>query len=182
MKTITAVFLAFVFIVNAQAQDQLKKGVYSLSGSLSYSSSSSSSIGNENDEQDITLLPRASLFVFDRVEGSLGLGYSYYIVKSSYESVEYRRTALLLSLGVRYYFLSGKIAPFVGADGGMYWTSSEGRTYSKPVSNYGLIGGIEIFISQAAAIEPALVYSRYSDEFASGSEFSISLGVKYFIL
>lgn len=58
MKTITAVFLAFLFIVNAQAQDQLKKGVYSLSGSLAFTSSSSHNsqyelFGSEGYNNDI---------------------------------------------------------------------------------------------------------------------------------
>lgn len=171
-----------------QAQDQLKKGVYSLSGSLAYISTNSKENFNdlEIDESSFAVFPRASLFVFNRIEGSLGLGYYRSSVTVSPASpsvlVHGKSTSLEVSLGLRYYFPLEKVAPFIGADGGMYWSSSEGRSYSKPVSDYSFIGGIEIFISQTAAIEPAITYLRHFDDIGLANQFSVSVGVKYFIL
>ncbi len=187
MKIITAVFLGLLFIVNAQAQDQLKKGVYSLSGALAFTSSNShynfgelADNGNDMDQLSISIFPKASLFFFDRVEGSLGLGY-YHAWGNSSSTVSHS-TELELSLGFRYYFPLDKIAPFIGADGFENWISIGGSNYSRPTSDYRFIGGMEIFISRNAAIEPAIIYSKYSNDYASGREFSISLGIKYFIL
>jgi hypothetical protein len=192
MKTITAVFLSLVFIVNLQAQDQLKKGVYSLSGSLAYTSYNAKMEidGPENfiyeiDESTLIIFPKASLFVFDRIEGSLGLGYYRSSATLSPASrnvlVLGKSTELEVSSGLRYYFPLEKIAPFIGAEGGMYWRASEGRSYSKPVSDDSFMGGMEIFISKAAAVEPAISYLKHVDEFTTSHSFIVSVGVKYFI-
>lgn len=85
-----------------------------------------------------------------------------------------------ISVGLRYYFPLDKIAPFIGAEGLARWMSIDDSWYSEPTSDYRFTGGMEIFILQNAAIEPAIIYSKYSNSVVSSSEFSI--GVKYFIL
>ncbi len=182
MKAIIAVFLALIFVASLQAQDQLKKGVYSLSGYLAYISTSSvAEVGVELDESALAILPKASLFVFDRVEGSLGLGYT-----RSSRTIEglplLKYTSLEVGLGLRYYFPLENIAPFIGAEGGMYWSANEGYPYSKPASDYQFTGGLEIFISRTASIEPAMMYSKRLTSGTSTRQFSFVIGVKYFIL
>ena len=63
------------------------------------------------------------------------------------------------------------------------WTSDNGSPYA-PQTNYSFIGGIEIFISNAIALQPAIEYEKSLQGMGDSSshEFSISIGVKYFIL
>lgn len=126
----------------------------------------------------ISIFPKASLFLFDRLEGSIGLGYLH--VWGTSGSTESHSTMFEISVGLRYYFPLDKIAPFIGAEGLARWMSIDDSWYSEPTSDYRFTGGMEIFILQNAAIEPAIIYSKYSNSVVSSSEFSI--GVKYFIL
>jgi hypothetical protein len=180
MRTNTLISIVFLFCSLIQAQDQIKEGVYSLNGSISYYSETIKQNNVDNDYSSISILPGVSYFIFDQVE--LSLSGDYQRSWNNYPN-SMKGTNLGLGLGLRYYFPCGNIAPFIGANGGMSWYTNEGRTYSAPRTNYNFIGGLEIFIAESAALEPAIRYSKmhYDDQFSINS-FDISFGVKYYIL
>jgi hypothetical protein len=182
MKTITVVFIVFLSFVEIHAQDQIKQGVYSLGGSIGYASMSYGSNSFTSDVTELFFTPSGSYFIVDQLELSFGVGYSY-----EFETVSVapnmKWNMLSLNFGPRYYFSCGKVAPFIGASGSVRWTSYNGSSYS-PQTSYSFIGGVEIFISNTAALQPAIEYEKpiQGMGFSSSHEFSISIGVKYFIL
>jgi hypothetical protein len=184
MKTIAVIVILFLSFEEIQAQDQIKQGVYSLGGSIGYSSSS---YGTNSFTSNITNLffePGGSYFIVDQLELSFGIGYSY-----EFETVSIapnmKWNTLSLNFGPRYYFPCGKVAPFIGANGSVEWMSNNGSSYS-PQTSYSFIGGVEIFISKTAALQPAIEYENpmpgMSSQSSPSHELVISIGVKYFIL
>jgi opacity protein-like surface antigen len=188
MRTLSVVCIVTLFFGSAFAQEQIKQHVYSLGGSIFYLSDTQKSPGYEIDESTYLFMPSISYFIIDQCELSVNIGYEH--STSTYSSSMYpssspetKTTILDLGLGIRYYFPVGKIAPFIGASGGVSWISLQSQSFSTPQTNLSLIGGLEIFISQSAAIEPAIQYarSRYSDQ-TSSNRIEVGIGVKYFIL
>ena len=177
MRTIAVVFFILVSTTNLFSQDQIKQGVYSLNGSVSYGSTSSNRSGASTDQSSFAFTPSGSYFVMDQLEPSLNLTY----MTNSTSGLTF--TSLGLGFGVRYYFPNGQYTPFVGVRGGLSWSTATGQSYSSPLSSYALSAGLDVFLSQSFALEPAVIYShaRVTDQF-SNSQFSIGIGVKYFIL
>jgi len=188
MRTLSVVCIIILFVGSALAQEQIKKNVYSLEGEIFYSSSAAKDGNSKYDESTYLLMPSISYFIVDQCELSASIGYerstSTYSNPSLFpSSSESKSTNLSLGLGMRYYFLIGKIALFIGASGGTSWSSFLGQTFSAPQTNFRVTGGLEIFISPSAALEPAISYEsyRYSDQISS-SGIQIGIGIKYFIL
>jgi len=182
MKTIAVSVIILLSFVDIHAQDQIKQGVYSLGGSIGYASISYGSDSFTSDVTELFFAPSCSYFFVDQLELSFGVGYTYEIAKMS-DGPDMTWRTFSLNFGPRYYFPCGKVAPFIGASGSVRWTSNNGSSYS-PQTNYSFIGGVEIFISNAAALQPAIEYEKpiQGMGFNSSHELSISIGVKYFIL
>jgi hypothetical protein len=182
MKTIVVSVIFILSCVNLHAQDQMKQSVYSLGGSIGYASISYGGNSFTNDVTELFFTPSCSYFIVDQLELSFGAGYTYEIASMT-GGPDMKWRMLSLSVGPRYYFPCGKVAPFIGANGSVRWTSIDGSSYSSQTS-YSFIGGIEIFISNAAALQPAIEYESPIQPmgFNSSHELSISIGVKYFIL
>ncbi len=182
MKTLAVSVIVLLSCASLHAQDQIKQGVYSIGGSIGYASISYGTNSFTSDISEWFFSPSGSYFIADQLELSFGAGYSYEIASVT-EGPDTKWRMLALNFGPRYYFPCGKIAPFLGANGSVRWTSSNGSPYA-PQTNYSLIGGVEIFISNAAAIEPAIEYEKPIEGmgFNSSHELSIRIGAKYFIL
>jgi hypothetical protein len=88
-----------------------------------------------------------------------------------------------IGFGIRYYFSGNNISPFIGANAQSNWYAGNGNSYSSPNSSGTFEGGLEVFISNSAAIEPTVSYfsERLGDQFTV-SGFRIGIGVKYFIV
>lgn len=182
MKTIVIISIVLLSFMKIQAQDQIKQGVYSLSGTLSYFSTSYKTMDVDANESEITLTPSGSYFIVDQVELSFGIEYNRSSTTFS-GSPAVKLTSPGLELGARYYFPCGKVAPFLGANGQVSWNSFNGQIYSPPTTFYSFAGGLEVFISEAAAIEPSIGYSiSHGTNPSTQNEFRIGIGVKYFIL
>jgi hypothetical protein len=185
MKIAAVIFIAYLSFSEIYAQDQIKQGTYSLGGSIGYMSETYhfSSLLTE-DINVFNFGPSGSYFIVDHLELSFGLGYNHSSV--TYEpgggSALQKASSFSFEFGPRYYFPYGKLAPFIGAVGSLGWTSFNGQSYSTPTTSYSFIGGLEIFISEAAALEPAIKYEhiRMTDQNYTNL-FEISIGVKYFI-
>ena len=182
MKIATVTFIVFLSFVEIHAQDQIKQGVYSLSGSIGYISETSHYSAFSTDISQYNFGPSASYFIVDQIELSFGIGYNHASYTGSGSSLQ-KTSNLSLEFGPRYYFTGEKVTPFIGADGLLQWTSFNGQSYSAPISSYRFIGGVEIFISKAASVEPAIMYEhiRMADQ-NYNNLFGFNLGLKYFIL
>ena len=185
MKIAAVIFIVFLSFVEIHAQDQIKQGVYSLSGSIGYISETSHYSAFSTDISQYNFGPSASYFIVDQLELAFGIGYNHasFTYASGGGSSLQKTSNLSLEFGPRYYFTGEKVTPFIGADGSLQWTSLNGQSYSAPISSYRFIGGVEIFISKAASIEPAIMYEhmRMTDQ-NYNNLFGFNLGVKYFIL
>ena len=191
MKVTHIICLVVLLFAESPAQDQIKQGVYSLGGSFSYSSATTKYTNDEFTNSTYALAPSISYFFIDQCELSFSVGYTVSSEKYSgsiifYSNPERKNKNLDLSLGMRFYFPLGKVAPFIGASGQISWTTpyyESSQPFMPPTTGYTLTGGLEIFIAQSAAIEPAVVYekTRY-DAQSSSNVVLIGIGVKYFIL
>jgi hypothetical protein len=177
MKTTALFGMMTLITVSLLAQEQIKKGVYSLGGSISLASQSYTSNGANYTEAYFSFSPSASYFIMDQVEFKLDPTYLRYLSGPEF-------TSLGLSLGVRYYFQNDKFIPFIGASGGIQCSSFGNQPYSSPISNVIVTGGIDVFLSSSVAVEPAISYlyeneSNYSETIKS---IRFGVGIKYFIL
>ena len=189
MRLFFVICIYLFSIAGLSAQEQIKQGVYSISGSIYYSSTSINASSNQNEivqsSQSIYAIePSISYFILDHCELSLGVNYARSSIK--YGSMENKSIDLAIDPGIRLYIPCGKIAPFIGIGGHILWTtpySGSETTFSPPRTGYSFTGGLEIFIAPSVAIEPAIVYSRIRyDEQTSSNTVLVGIGVKYFIL
>jgi hypothetical protein len=142
MKTIAVILSSSFIYLEMQAQDQIKHGVYSLDGSISYTSStnrsvsysptSGSSSSFEYDESSFSFIPSVSYFIIDQVELAFSAGYARYSMDLPYPSSVQKSTYLGASMGLRSYVPYGTVAPFIGVDCNVNWNSTGGGSYSKP--------------------------------------------------
>jgi hypothetical protein len=187
MRQVIIISAAVMVASISFAQEQIKQGVYSLGGSIGYSSTTipdpfdDTYPADEMDQSFYTFMPSANYFVVDRLEVQLGLNYSFRSTKGRYDQLKEFDAGV--NLGVQYYFPLGKVAPFVGG-GGMvswsnsYWGDQQASLFGGPsTTGYYLTAGLDIFISEAAAIEPAIRYTKIdvATTFAG-------IGIRYFIL
>jgi len=191
MKVTHFVCLVFLLFVESSAQEQIKQGVYSLGGTISYSSTTMKTVTDETDNSIYSLAPSISYFFINQCELSFGVGYTVSSVKfnspnSSYSNYENKNKSLALSLGIRFYFPVDKVAPFIGASGQISWSTpyyDSSQPFQSPSTGYAFTGGLEIFIAQSAAIEPSIVYSKIRyNEYVSRDGILVGIGIKYFIL
>jgi hypothetical protein len=184
--------LCFLFLIYATsfAQEQIKQGVYSLGGSIYYSSVNQKDDYVSYDRSQYFIMPSISYFIADQCELSFNLTYIKTTSKMTFSPPsiyfppsESKSANLGLGLGIKYYIPAGKVSPFIGISGGTSWSAYQDESFSPPTSYYAFTGGLEIFISSAAAIEPAIIYShyRYIDQ-PSLSNIQVGVGFKYFIL
>jgi hypothetical protein len=179
--------VAFLFAASP-AQDQIKQGVYSLGGSISYSSIKTVEGGFSNSTY--ALAPSISYFLIDQFELSFGVDYTYTSIDLNPANVYYvnpaKSKSLALDLGMRFYFPLDKVAPFIGASGKISWMTSyydSSQPFQAPTTGYNFTGGLEIFIARSASIEPAMVYSRVRYNAQNSTDtFLVGIGAKYFIL
>jgi len=193
MKTILA--FAFMFFVTSClfAQPQIKTGVYSVSGAVIFSSSSTDlQAAGETKTTAFSLSPSLSYFAFDQIEFNISPSYTTSKSERTFSfpapssTSTFNSTGLGARLGLRYYFEMENIVPFVGAGGGLSWTKFSGSffpssSFSSPTKSYTAEGGIEYFINQVFAIEPSIQYRGTKSQSSSDNGFYISMGVKYFI-
>ena len=183
MKPAPVICILFLFVGMLSAQEQIKRNVYSLGGSIYYSSTNENYTNNYKiNISAYYLAPTISYFIADQCEASVNAEYNHAIQKFANPSNEITVTDLALGLGLRYYFPLGTTAPFIGVSGQTSWYHYNNQSFSTPRIEYVLTGGIEIFISKTAAIEPAINYLIYHDDQLSISRIQVGIGAKYFIL
>ena len=178
-------------------QDALKKGIYNLSGSISYSYSKSTSSSNEPyynsgianiKETYISMTPSFSYFIMNNL--SIGGSISYYYAETEYSLSNTTNPSLVfpksisrnfgIGPSIRYYFSGNIIVPFLGIS----------DFYSKNINSkqegniFTAVGGINYFLSNSVALEPFLSYSlsTYNKPNQNTNTFSIGFRINYFII
>jgi hypothetical protein len=177
------------------AQNALKEGDYSLSGSISYSHSKNTFNNELSDYEskvdNFSFSPDFGFFIINNllVGGNISFQYDEFNDKSTYRNflgnpitIEAKNIRRQLSLGptIRYYFSGFNIFPFIEA----------AYNYSSVLNSdqYGHIfnftGGINYFISTSVALEPFIGYSlsTYKNPDQDINTFSLGIRVNYFIV
>ena len=169
------------------SQVALKKGVYSLGGSIEYNSSKNTL----NDLSETTVKsssfafqPSFSYFVIDNLSIGASVSFLYYEIEMSSSVYNYDSKARDRQFGIgpsiRYYFETNNIVPFLGiAD-----------SYSKDIDSeqegnaFSISGGFDYFLSNSVGLEPYLSYAiiHYTKPDQSINSFSIGIRINYFII
>ena len=180
-------FLALVIISasiysTALAQDALKKGVYSLSGSVTLSTSTNESKYDETKSLDLSLTPALTYFFIDNFSAGINIsfGYSETTFKDKLYEATYIYRPYSIGATARYYFSSDKLIPFIEA--GYNYNNFVGE--HDDMNTAKVAAGINYFLSRSVALEPYIEYRRItstsSDQKING--FSTGLRVAYFIV
>jgi len=191
MKSVLIFLRALCSVSICVAQQQIKSGVYSLSGSIMYSSTSSEVLSSRQTRTNFVLSPGASFFLDDRIELTGAAFYSRMNSETNATGgVPYSSgitsTSISVRLGLRQYIPMETIAVFVGANGGLSWFKYDGSfgtgSFSPPNRTYAIEVGLDYFLNQVLALEPSMQYLGAKSDFNSDAGISVSVGVKYFIL
>jgi len=181
--TIILLIPIFFAPITSLSQDQLTMGVFSVGGSLSYSSSKATYTGMFNDgytkTQLSTLQPSIYYFVLDRLQ--IGLSWYYMFDQSRYylNSGEERGAVMTkrvaYGLGTRYYWPIAEHAVFVGAAFQYRRVLDEfiGRDYLGEI-------GSDIFLSHSVAVEVTLQYDKSNWDTEQDIDLLAGLGLRYF--
>ena len=141
-------------------QEALKKGSYSLSGSIEFSTGSDKFTGYENDFLNFLMTPGISYFFIDHLSAGVNIsyGYSEYHIKSTTSAGELKLISRPISIGpvIRYYFASDVINPFLEAS----YRYSNSINGNKDRNGYSFAGGINYFLSKSVALEPYVEYEN----------------------
>lgn len=183
MKTLSVVTFLLIVPILCWGQEQIQKGTYSLSGSLSYSSSNSSSKDGTGKSSLFAISPSATYFVADQFEliGTVSFSsYSYGYSSSSFSSST-TSNLITVQAGVRYYVPAGSIAPFFGGSYGISKITSSPSSGSPTMTSYLLQAGFDYFFVRTVALEPSIQYTGISQDDIKVHGIAFSVGFKYFI-
>jgi len=164
------------------AQNPIKKDVYKLGGSISLFFNSHDDKYAADNNTSIDISPSLGYFVTNNIMLSGNVGLTISENESSLKNgPTFKSTYRFLNvgLGMRYYFDSEKIIPFLGIS----------ATYSKRINTslegngISFIGGINYFLSREVAFEPAVMYSfsSYNDFNQKNKELRFSIGINYYL-
>jgi hypothetical protein len=158
------------------AQEALNKGVYSLAGTINYSSSSFQDNYSSYNTQTFAFAPQFVYFVDNHA--ALGIVLSYI---NTFEGT----TIQSFSIGpsFRYYFFVKEIIPFLEASVDID-VPNLGNSRLTSIFNACIKGGFDYFLSNSVALEASVSYTHSSSS-QSDSPFmnilAMGVGVNYFI-
>lgn len=162
-----------LFSISLFGQEALNKGVFTLSGSMTYTSSSSTTnflnIENKTDNLTIGISPSFGYFIIDNLLIKSNLFFHYNEQTSYYNSFtpslidlseDISRTNIsrdyTIGIGLKYYFRLSGFNPFISADYGY----SNAITGNNDANTYTFSVGLNYFISKSVALEPFVHYSK----------------------
>ncbi|MCX6152398.1 MAG: DUF3575 domain-containing protein [Ignavibacteriales bacterium] len=195
MKFLRSFSILFILLsVYFYAQTPVSKGVYSLSGSLSYSSISVQWQSYEDTETRFNLNPGADYFIIANL--SLGLSINYN--RSSFN--DFWEYSIGAGPAIKYYFSVEKVIPFVGAfynytainkaNSYRYGPDVERKVYKVHTNVFSFFAGIEYFLGRNVALEPKVTYTIYKEKEDAGTYyplvtttkiFAVGIGISVFI-
>lgn len=180
MKKNSVIVLLFIFTISLAAQDRLKN-VYTVGGSVSYSSYSEDNASNK--QTNFVFMPTLGYFFVENLYTGMMIMYSHY------SSGDFSNNSIGLGPTVKYFFGEDKLKPFVGGRL-TYVTNTNGQNddFSNQ-TDVTLSGGINYFITDYFALEATFNYSflfRHTDINKVTSDdkaksYQIAIGANYFI-
>jgi hypothetical protein len=157
MKRITFLFSLLLFATFI-SYAQTNKGKILVGGSANLASVGGGS-GNSR-ETAINFSPQIGFFAVDNLALGINLPISYQSSTNS-SSTDYAIAPFL-----RYYFLNGKVKPFLHGEGGfaggnVYYKDFSGRETSVSPTGYalGVQGGVAVFLTESVGLDIALGYA-----------------------
>lgn len=185
MRKLFVISIVSVFVslnLSVFAQDALKKGVYSLSGGVSFLSSTNESIWETTNFLEFSFSPTINYFIIDNFSAGVSISFGYYQLSfnDSNNKNKYINRPISLGASARYYFSNEKFIPFV--EGGYSYGNS--LSGNEDMNAFNLACGVNYFLTKSAAIEPYLEYRRSSFIEAEQKVSGIAFGVRinYFIV
>lgn len=192
MKNLSVVFIVLIslFVFSDYfAQGKIMHGMYKLGGDISFSTSNNETDLYDESRTSFYFSPTLAYLITDNLEIGGTIGFSYYETKEDVKATQYYDAQTSKYYGrsyfigptLRYYFVAGKIFPFVGV-GFSYTTNklsgdnkSESRMFNTSI-------GAEIFLSSEVAVEPFIRY--YITNYGNGNYNTIGagVGINYFIV
>lgn len=194
-KITILLFLSFLFNSVLFSQSAIKKGNYTLSGSVSYSYSKNTMNSEFSDytlkTDNFSFSPAFGFFILDNllVGGNISFNYNELNSKSIYRStfgnpitLENKSIRRHLALGpnIRYYFNRLSFFPFIE----IAYNFSDELASDQYGHIFSFTGGINYFISNSVALEPFLAYSigSFNNPEQEINTFSIGIGINYFVV
>ncbi len=191
IKLAIAIILVTVSVTALRAQDALNKGVYSIAGSVRYSSVTQRSDFGSFTQNTGVISPQFTYFVLNHLAAGVMVNYNYFYGSEpdgNEGNVNERTSYITLGAAVRYYFYVKPVVPFFEASFNYGIYNLQFYT-SENSYNIGLKGGFEIFLSGSVSLEPSvsfnyikynqkfydLKFSQYTRNIAAG------IGINYFI-
>lgn len=163
-KALLVAVLLMILVANVYAESPTDKGVYSLSGSISYSHT------NKDGGTSLSIFPTFLYFVYPNL--AVGSSIIYWDFKTDNSENK------MYGIGpvVRYYFWKDTIYPFASVEYTYTKTKAENDSLGSSVSSSGhgtdlALGlGIDYFLSKNVALEPIVRYT-FSHDTANGASF-----------
>lgn len=187
-KAFVLVLVSFCLTSILSAQDALKQGVYYLSGSVSFISSSNEmedNFGREKTESiNFSVQPSFNYFIVNNLSLGAGVTIWYSDIENTYAN--HSDSFIFRSYGVgpniRYYFPGNTLVPLIGASASYRASGGEGQ-YQEG-NDFTFFAGVNYFLSRGAAIEPFVSYSIGSMNKPEQDikQFSIGVRMNYFIV
>jgi len=164
-------------------QDALKQGVYSLSGSLSYSYSKTNISDETFKQSGFSIEPSLNYFLIDNLLLGSNISFNYSEVEFSYEDIVYHENIYRqfgIGPNIRYYFIGYNVIPFIGFSA----KYSKAITTKQEGNDFSAFIGINYFISRSAALEPYLAYSisSFNKPKQDINTFIFGFRINYFIV
>lgn len=181
MKELILAILGLITLAsNVNADSPTDKGVYSLSGSISYSRTTYDST-NGGDSKRIIVTPAFKYFIYPNLAIGSSILYSYF--KTDISEIKKYGVGPV----VRYYFGKDTIYPFISVEY-TYTKNKSGLSSESDGSDLSFGFGIDYFLSKNVALEPMVRYTYSSDEVAGttyriirGEDLFIGIGINVFI-
>jgi len=184
VETIKVLFSAlFLLLCNTILfpQEALKQDVYNLSGSISYSISKNTYTDGTSKQFDFSISPEINYFVIDNL--LLGGNIFYQYSENEFSSDFFNSTFINRQIGIgpniRYYFPGLNVSPFIGVSASYFKVIG----YDIEGNDFTFTTGINVFLSNSAALEPFIAYSIASlNSDNKQNAFIIGVRMSYFIL
>ncbi len=178
-----------VFFASTVGQQQFQAGVYSMSGSLSYSSVREEAVyGFTMNSTRYHFGPEISTFVSEGIELTFGPTYArndFEYTNIGSPTMEGTSITLGVALGLRNYLIQSSVAPFIGGGGRVSWSKQQSlfnqSGYTPPVWMYFVEAGVSFAVTTHFAIEPGFQYTGDKDESVNGRSIEVGVRFKYFV-
>ena len=173
----------FLITTILSAQSAVSKGIYTVGGSLSYTTVSFENSSQANSTFSVN--PVFGYFFLDNFYTAISLDYEH----RSYGSI--KQDMYGFGPSIRYYAHTEKVVPFIGASYNFYWQDVSSSGGDKATSTELMFtGGLDYFITDYFAIESTINYSLFNFKYPPGFytnnavkawQFKVGIGASYYI-